>query len=440
MVRRNISTSDASSYAASELEYVIKKRRESEQAPVPAVPTSTPQEAMRGDRVYAATSQRDVTRVLFISQNTELLNPTKQTLDGYINIADLFDEVHILILRTGIAPRQPVLRVDTNVWIYTASGTSWWSMVYNGLQLTVEQLVFADGFRPDLIVARDEYESAVVAQRLARKYNVPTQLHILEREAKPNLSHSLMSRWLIPRFLSVRTATEGLERQINKQYAIADLATLPRFHNYELLIDVPAHFQLKDKYKPLVFFILYIGKLGHDSNLHHVMDATRFVLNNQRVGLLVVGDGPARAEFQKKAKTLGIEQQVIFEKDVADIVSYIKSANVLVVTDTDEDSEETVLLGAAAGAPLVITETPQREDIFEHGESAFLCRSGDVQMLSTRVNELMNNVNLRQHFIEQSQAMIRAKFHQDPDQYRAAYRASIEQALLGGANEAAAAE
>ena len=88
----------------------------------------------------------------------------------------------------------------------------------------------------------------------------------------------------------------------------------------------------------------------------------------------------------------------------------------------------------------MITETPQREDIFEHGESAFLCRSGDVQMLSTRVNELMNNVNLRQHFIEQSQAMIRAKFHQDPDQYRAAYRASIEQALLGGANEAAAAE
>lgn len=51
---------------------------------------------------------------------------------------------------------------------------------FAGIEMVEEQLEFANGFRPDLIVARDPFESAIVALKIAKKYNRPTQLHILQ--------------------------------------------------------------------------------------------------------------------------------------------------------------------------------------------------------------------------------------------------------------------
>ena len=161
MARRDLSHRDASSHAASELEFLLRKDKQAKEQEH----SVTPQEAMSQERVYSVQSNRDITRILFISRNTDLLNPTRQTLDGYINISELFDEVHILILRQGIPPKNPVLRVSNNVWVYTVSTRYWWQARKSGLDLLRKQLVFANGFRPDLIVARDPFESAIIASR-----------------------------------------------------------------------------------------------------------------------------------------------------------------------------------------------------------------------------------------------------------------------------------
>jgi autotransporter strand-loop-strand O-heptosyltransferase len=60
----------------------------------------------------------------------------------------------------------------------------------------------------------------------------------------------------------------------------------------------------------------------------------------------------------------------------------------LLISDTDSDSEDLVLKGAASGIPMIISRTDKREDIFKHGESAFLCESTDVQAFSDRINDL----------------------------------------------------
>ena len=176
--------------------------------------------------------------------------------------------------------------------------------------------------------------------------------------------------------------------------------------------------------------MLYIGKLNHDSTLFRAIDASRFALRNQRVGLVVLGDGPAKLEFQKRAKILGIEKQVVFEKMPADIVPYMKSASLLIATDTDTDSDDIVFKAAAAGLPLVMSRTPSRDDVFEHGVSGYLCEATDVQAFTDRISDVLNNITLRKVFVERAQSAIEYKFHQDPEYYKEAYRTSIEQALF----------
>lgn len=440
MSKRDLSNLDAHQRAASELEYVIKTEPRGAGSDVRKI---TAEEAMTQKRFYQAASSRDVTRVLFISRNSELLNPTRQTLDGYVNLSDLFDEVHVLILRQGIAPRYPVLRVADNVWLYTAAAHIWWWTPFVGLKLIDQELVFATGFRPDLIVARDPFESAVVAFQAAKKYNRTTQLHIIDdfttndflKRSKHNFWRRLLARFTIPRFVSVRTTTSTVLRMLQKRFTIPDVEILPRFQDYQALIDINTYIDLKEKYKPAIFTILYIGKLDHESTLYRAMDAARFVLKNPRVALVVIGDGPARSEFQKRAKTLGIERQVVFETKVTDETAYLKSANMLVVTDVDADSEELVLKGAAAGIPMVISYTEKRADVFTDGESAFLCDTEDVQAFTDRIDDLLNDIDLRQQFVERAQAIIRDEFHRDPAVYKQAYRESVEEAFFAGTDE-----
>lgn len=437
MARRDLSQRDASDYAASELQYIIRNEKRTAEGVVRRV---TAEQALRSKRMLEFKSNRDVTRVLFISYNTELLNPTQQSLDGYIDIRNLFDEVHILILRTGIAPKDPVLRVAPNVWIYTAAASQWWLTPRAGMEMLKSQLEFASGFRPDLIVARDPFESAVVALKAAKMYNRPAQLHILDdyrttdflRRSRRNFWRLFLPIFTVPRFLSVRTLTDTMLTWLQKKYVISDIALLPRYQNYEALITAESSLDLKSKYKPFIFFLLYIGRLDHQSTLFRALDAARFVLRNPRVGMIVLGDGPARSEFEKRAKILEIEHQVVFETKAEEALPYLKAANMLIVTDTDSESEEIVLRGAAAGIPMIMSRTEKRDDIFEHGEDAYLCDPGDVQAFTDRVNDLLNSVPQREEFTENAQEMIREKFHHDPREYQEAYRSSIEQAFFAG--------
>lgn len=393
---------------------------------------------MRDKRLLTIKSDRDVTRVLFISYNPELLNPTRQSLDGYVELSELFDEVHILILRTGIPPRYPVLRVAPNVYLYTAAARHWWLTPSAGMEMLENQLEFAAGFRPDLIVARDPFESAALAIWAGRKYDRPTQLHVIEdystsdfvRSSRQNFWRLFLPTFTVPRFSSVRTLTGAQQARLQKQFVVPDIATLPRFQNYETIINQKTDLVLKEKYKPVIFFLLFVGRLHHESTLYRALDAARFVLRNRRVGMVVLGEGKARGEFEKRAKLLGIEPQVIFESKVSNIIPYLKSANLLLVTDTDAESEEIVLQGAAAGVPIVMSRTEKREDAFTHGEDAFLCEANDVQAFTDCINELLNNIGLRNQFIHNGQDIIRNRFHADPQEYKEAYRTSIEQAFF----------
>lgn len=440
MPRRDLSNFDASSHANSELDYIISSDKKAAQ---PIIPSVTPEQAMSAARLLETKTTRDVTRVLFISQDTELLNPTQQSLDGYVNISDLFDEVHVLILRPGIEPRNPVLRVAKNVWLYTATAPNWWQTPAAGIEMVQEQLEFASGFRPDLIVARDPFESALVANTLAKKYNRPTQLHILDdyttskfkKKRKHNFLRTFLLHYTVPKFASVRTLTSTIQANVIKKFAVEDISILPRYQSYEALIDSDIRISLKEKYKPFIFFMVFVGVLDQESSLHKVINATQHILRNPRVGLIILGEGPMKGEYEKRFKTLGIYEQIIFIPKTQNVVPYLKSANVLLVSDTDAASEEVVLKGAAAGIPMVLAETEKRLDIFEPGKSAFVCDVANKEIFTAHIESLLDGVDLREQFITNAQKMIRKKFYDNPSKYLNAYRATIEQALFVGSTD-----
>ncbi len=434
MARKDLSHINASEYEQATLDYILEKERQ-EKDPTKYVSVD---EAINEKPLFEATSTRDETRVLFISQDETLLNPTQQSLDGYINLSDLFDEVHILILRQGIPPRNPVLRLSKNMWLYIASDYTWWKTPFKGKQLVKDQLVFADGFRPDIIVARDPYESAYLANSLGKKYGRPVQVHVLEdfntkefiEASKPNYWRRHLALFNLARTSSIRTATRALYNYLSNKFSDKNLEVLPKFNNYKSLLERPRSEDLKERYPDLVFSILYIGKLDQASLAYQVIDAARFGLRNPHIGLFVKGEGKNRSEFMERAKILGVDKQVIFDNKTKDDTTYLKSAHVLIVPETTPESEELVLRAAAAGIPMILAQTDFRKDVFVDGESALICEQGDIDDFSLRLNLLMNDFMLRKNLAAAAQNIINTRFHENLFKYQTAYRKSIEDVLF----------
>ncbi len=432
----DLSKYDVASRQRDVLDYVLKNEK---RGPTEPVIRESIRDARAGSAQLDIVSNRDAIRLLFVSRDTELLNQTTQSLDGYLNLSDVFDEVHIVILQPGIRTRNPVLRVAPNVWLYVASATYWWWTPYVALELIDNHMVFAGGFRPDLIVARDPYESALVAAIAGKRYERATQLHVMSDFSNPKVlkkeGHSwarrLLTWYTVPKFLSVRTATDSLTQALKLRYpTIPEIVTLPRFHNYFKQPGEVALPSIKDTYRQFSFIMLYVGSLETTSLAYQVIDATRDLLRNPRVGLIIIGDGPARREFMKRAEILGIKNQVVFEKQVDKIRRYYETADVLLVPDANSDSDEVAMQGAATGIPMIMTPTPLRSDLFVDGESVFFYEPNNTTELVAKLNRLLDDNRLRRYFADAVKIVAETRLHENPVVYEAAYRDSVEGALL----------
>jgi len=427
MAKRDL-YNDSSSHAAGELDYALRK-------PTTDVePTESIDDAMHATRLAKHTSSRDVTRVLFISKNTALLNPAQQTLDGYINVSDMFDEVHILVMRTGMEPRQPVLRPNKNVWIYIVAATYWWQLPGAAKKILEKELKFATGFRPDLIVARDPLESGLVALQAAAQYDRPAQLHVTkstyDRSVSMGVLHQLLAWYTIPRFKSVRVTNKMIWNKIKDRVTTTDFTMLPRLNPYESILQSQTKIDLHAKYPQYIFTMVFVGQLEEGSSVLEVINAASTMLKNSSVALFIIGDGPLRSDCKRRAKALGIEKQIVHLPSTVQVAQYLKSANVLFITDTDEFSEDIMLQAAYAQIPMLLSRTEHRLDLFSHLESAYFCEPHQIELLATGLSALMNDVELRKQLSDQALTAVQDYFDQDPTVYQRKYRESVEEAIF----------
>jgi glycosyltransferase involved in cell wall biosynthesis len=433
MNRNDLSKQDISVRQQAALDSVLREAT--------AAPKVSVSDARNDKSVYEVHSNREAVRLLFISRDTTLLNQTQQSLDGYLALGEVFDEVHIVILRPGIAAKTPILRVTANVWIYIATATHWWQTPFAALKMIAEQLVFAEGFRPDLIVARDPFECALVAYIAGQQYNRPIQLHVTDDFTSDTVMNQFSHAWmrkkiahhLLPLFPSIRTTTNQLREKIAATHpGIPDLSTLPRLNNYENFFNEPIQINLKNKYHGFSFVFLYFGALTHKSSLPLVLDAMRDILSNPRIGLVVVGDGAYRDDLIRKTKTLKISEQVIFEKTADDFSGYLKTADALIVTDIDAVADEIVIRGAVVGIPVVCVRTPLREDLFTQGESALFC-DPSIDSIAAYTQLLLDDFDGRQRLRYLARATIASRLLQDKSEYKYMFKTSVEQGLFAGA-------
>lgn len=432
---------DQSTRAEAVLQHILETDVESAASinnQAPEEQRMTVEEALSARPVLDQDTGRNKARVLFVTTDKRALVKDSTLRLYYAALALEFDEVHVLCLTEGKG-EDNFDRAGANLWFYQVRSSAWWKLPWVARTAAEEALTWNGLARPDVIVGVDLFEAGLAAYLISRKFSRPLQYHVYTNPFAPDFKSAAsdnnwrvrIAKFILKRARSLRVSTGALKEALTTRYRrLKDVGVLPRFYDFKGIADSAPSINLHEKYRDFSFIILAFGRLTATSEMHDVFAALHRLLKNPRIGLLVIGDGPGKQLFLEKVKILGIEQNVVFQKEADDLISYLKTADLMVELDTDEEAEVRVLKGAMAGTPMLLTATDLRNDMFADGESAFICAPDDLACVSQKVSKFINATVYRTKFAENAAYIAKSRINEDSTTHYQAIALSIESVLM----------
>jgi glycosyltransferase involved in cell wall biosynthesis len=144
-------------------------------------------------------------------------------------------------------------------------------------------------------------------------------------------------------------------------------------------------------------YLVTVGRLVRRKNLGSLLTALHR-LGLPDVRLLVIGEGPERANLEAQARELGIAERVQFRGFVAEETKYqlLAAADLFVLPSLHEAFGLVYLEAMHCGLPVVATVPGGHEDFLSDGRTGFLVPRDDAGALLRAVERLAGNRGLRQ--------------------------------------------
>lgn len=398
------------------------------------------EEALQEEQVRALDSNRQKTRLLILTRDCTVSHENGLAQKRILELAEIFAEIHIVVLSEKGECFERTTRLTDNVWLYPTESQSWWKTPFDAFQVAERQLTFGGGFRADIIIAEDPFECAAAAYYLAREFERIFEIHLFEDYFDPayqrHEEHAGIKLFVARRFLKradcIRTKSAYLHDKLIESLPMLARRTevFPLYHNLNAWKDAQPVFTLKERYPAFSFFLLSISAMTDRSRTDDVLRSVSPILKRYpNITLILVGDGPNKEELMRCAVTYGIGTQVQFEPATNDLVSHMKTANLLVHLSEDAEEDYVVFQAAAVGLPIVTGASGVLGELFLDEENAFVCPNDSTTCVTGKINTFLSHNDLRVRFAMNAKDMIFERIEQDYGAYLKAYQASIERCI-----------
>jgi glycosyltransferase involved in cell wall biosynthesis len=199
-----------------------------------------------------------------------------------------------------------------------------------------------------------------------------------------------VARWLYPRADGILAVSDTVARDAAEFFRL-DAGRLVTIHNpfrlgeIRRLADVPPPDGMRG-------FIVACGRLVAMKGFSELIRA--FALVRDRVGadLVILGEGPHRADLQRYAEEVGVARHVHLPGFVANPFSYFARARAFVLPSMLRESFSRVLVEAmACGVPVIASSCGGPEEILGAGRYGVLYPMGDVHALARSLVRIVEN-------------------------------------------------
>ena len=131
---------------------------------------------------------------------------------------------------------------------------------------------------------------------------------------------------------------------------------------------------------------------GDKLESYRVLARTLTTLNRDDIQLIVIGDGPSRAEVEHLLAGLAVFAGVLDEDSIHCIMA---GCDLFVWPAINEAYGMAILLAQACGCPVVAGDAPGVGEIVNHGCTGLLAPPGDAASLAHAVSRLLDDSGLR---------------------------------------------
>lgn len=229
--------------------------------------------------------------------------------------------------------------------------------------------------RADVIHARNTgcWADAIVAGLLMPRVRLVLGFHGLETDEPFNRRQRLCARAALLRGARFTSVSQAGRRQLHEQARVptnrvdvlGNGVDLRRFcgSSAEARRRLRAALQLRDK----AFVVGTVGALtsvkDHATLIRAVARAGQ---SHSDLRLLIIGDGPLRADLERQARREGIDGSVRFTGSRDDIPDLLACMDAYVSSSTSEGRSNAVLEAMAAGLPIIATDVGDNALLVRH--------------------------------------------------------------------------
>ena len=215
--------------------------------------------------------------------------------------------------------------------------------------------------RPDVVFANltaAEY-AAFFAARLVS--SPPPIVPVLRSVAEPGTKHTRRRRLLFPAAAHLVAVSRGVAENLaavvgvpeNRITVIYNPAALPTaIRRAEA---APDHPWFRDSGPPVV---LGVGRLVPQKDFRTLIEAFRCVLAERPCRLLILGEGPMRAELEGRVQALGLDDRVSLPGWAENPYAFMARAGLFVLSSRHEGFPGALVEALACGCPAVSTDCP----------------------------------------------------------------------------------
>lgn len=262
----------------------------------------------------------------------------------------------------------------------------------------------------DIIHVHHPFLSGRLALRYARPLQIPvvftnhTRYDLYAQAYMPLMPEEIsdgLLRAYMPNFCEavdlVISPSAGMEKVLRRLDVKAPIEVVPngvelgRYYEARPLLRADFGFSADD-----ILFI-YVGRLGPEKNLDFLLRAFNGVAQAfDHVRLLILGDGPARADTEALAASLGLSACVRFEGMVPydKLPAYLAMCDAFVTASVTEVHPLSVIEAMGAGLPVLGIESPGVGDTVKDGLTGFLTDE-DAIAFAVKMTRLVTEHDLR---------------------------------------------
>lgn len=141
--------------------------------------------------------------------------------------------------------------------------------------------------------------------------------------------------------------------------------------------------------------IVFVGGLYYRKGVDVLIDAFELIPRDRHASLYLVGDGPDRSAFERKALGSGVNEHIHFVGFAPNAKDYMVASDIFVLPSRHEPFGLVLAEAREAGAAIVATAIGGIPEVLEDGRAGVLVPSEDSQALATAILSLLDDENAR---------------------------------------------